>query len=114
MMRSRERSEEDPDLKEVEEMVEFHHGQKEQDAAKDAIKLHLKEHKDKKVKLHGTLNPRTPPDHSIRCMSLNPNGMTMWKKDNHKANRLKSILCSYHLDAVGLQEVCINWANYKP
>ena len=38
----------------------------------------------------------------------------MWKKDNHKANRLKSVLCSYHLDAVGLQEVCINWANYKP
>ena len=46
-------------------------------------------------------------------MSLNPNGMRMWRRKNHKADRLKSILDKYQLDAVGLQEVCINWARYK-
>ena len=46
-------------------------------------------------------------------MSLNPNGLSIWRRKNHKADRLKSILDKYQLDAVGLQEVCINWARYK-
>ena len=110
----RERPQEDPDFKEVEEMVEDHRGWKEHRAARDAVKQHKLDHKTQKVKLHGTLRPRDPPSDSVRCMSLNLNGMKMWKHNNHKASRLKSVMCSYQLDAVRLQEVCISWANYKP
>ena len=95
-------------------MVEELRGCKEHRSARIAMKQHNKDHKKRKVKLHGTLRPRDPPSDSVQCMSLNPNGMRMWKHNNHKASRLKSVMCSYHLDAVGLQEVCINWANYKP
>ena len=114
-MLSRERTHKDPDFKEVEEMLEDYRGWKKYKAARIAVKQHVSDHKNQKVKLHGTLRPRArdPPSNSVHCMSLNPNSMRMWKHNNHKASRLKSVMCSYQLDAIGLQEVCIDWANYK-
>ena len=64
-MLSQERSHEDPDLKEVEEMVDEHRGYKEHRAARIAVKQHNKDHKKRKVKLHGTLRPRDPPSDSV-------------------------------------------------
>ena len=56
-MLSREVPQEDPDFKEVEEMVEDHQGWKEHKAARVAVKQHELDHKNQKVKLHGTLRP---------------------------------------------------------
>ena len=112
-MSSRERPQEGPDFKEVEEMVERRWWVKESHAAAKALEKHQQDRKKKEVSLYGTLNPQESPGESVRCMSLNPNGMSMWRRKNHKADRLKSILDKYQLDAVNLQEVCINWARYK-
>ena len=101
-MSSRKRPLEDTDFKEVKEMVESLWWKKESEAASDAITQHEQDHKKKKVKFYGTLDPQEPPGKSVRCMSLNPNGMRMWRRQNHKADRLKSILGKYQLDAVGL------------
>ena len=66
----------------------------------------------KRVKLHGTLKPNVKKDNSIRVMSLNVNGINMSKRFNHKANRLRDVIHKYQLDAVDLQEVCMNWDTY--
>ena len=102
IMSSRKRPLEDPDFKEVKEMVESLWWKKESEAVSDAITQHEQDHKKKKVKFYGTLDPQEPPGESVICMSLNPNGMRMWRRQNHKADRLKSILGKYQLDAVGL------------
>ena len=76
-MSSRERPQEDPELKEVEELVESRWWAKESNAAAEALEKHRQDHKKKKVPLYGTLNPQDPPGKSVRCMSLNSNGMRM-------------------------------------
>ena len=73
IMSSRKRPQEDPDLKEVEELVESRWWVKESNAAAEALEKHRQDHKKKKVPLYGTLNPQEPPGKSMRCMSLNPN-----------------------------------------
>ena len=50
---------------------------------------------------------------SIRVMSVNINGMSMTKRGNCKADRLRQLMSQYQLDAVGIQEVHVNWGNYK-
>ena len=56
LMLLRERPQEDPDFKEVEEMVEDQQVGNEHKAARDAVKQHKSDHKTQKVKLHGTLH----------------------------------------------------------
>ena len=73
-------------------MVESRWWRKESHVAAEAITKHQQDHKKKKVPLYGTLNPQESPGKSVRCMSLNPNGMRMWRRKNHKADRLKAML----------------------
>ena len=49
----------------------------------------------------------------IRLMSININGTSMTKPRNSKADRLRQLISQYQLDAVGIQEVCVNWGEYK-
>ena len=44
----------------------------------------------------------------IRMMSVNINGMSMTKRRNSKADRLRQLISQYQLDALGIQEVCVN------
>ena len=39
--------------------------------------------------------------------------MSFWQRDNYKADRLKFIFEKYGVHAAGLQEVCINWSEFK-
>ena len=67
----------------------------------------------KGVKLHGMLRINVKKDNSIQVMSLNVNGINMSKRFNHKADRLREVIHRYQLDAVGLQEICVNWDAYE-
>ena len=46
-------------------------------------------------------------------MSVNPNGLSMTKRGNGKVDRLRQVMHRYQLDAVGIQEVHVNWDEYK-
>ena len=46
-------------------------------------------------------------------MSINVNCLSLWRKCNYKAERLKWAMLKYRLDSVGIQEVCVNWKSYK-
>ena len=39
--------------------------------------------------------------------------MSFWLKDNYKAEWLKFIIEKYGVDVAGLQEVFINWSEFK-
>ena len=49
----------------------------------------------------------------IRVLGMNINRMSFWLKDNYKAERLKFTFGKYRVDIAGLQEVCINWSEFK-
>ena len=66
----------------------------------------------KKVPIYGTLRVQTKETCTVRFFSSNVNGMSFWKHNNYKAQRLKFIYEKYKIDAMGLQEVCINWMNF--
>ena len=66
-----------------------------------------------KVPVHGNLRVEEKDDEALRFLGVNINSMSFWQRDNYKADRLKFILEKYGVDAVGLQEVCINWSEFK-
>jgi hypothetical protein len=66
-----------------------------------------------KVPVHGNLSVEKKDDEALRFLGVNINSMSFWQRDNYKADRLKFILEKYGVDAVGLQEVCINWSEFK-
>ena len=85
--------------------------------AKEAGFLAEKEYANKleklKVPIYGNLRMHGKASDSIRMMSINVNGMSMSKRGNCKADRLRQLISQYQLDAVGIQEVCVNWGQYK-
>ena len=52
-------------------------------------------------------------DDSVRFMSVNVNCLSMWKRLNYKAERSRWSLKNYQVDSMGLQEVCVNWRNFR-
>ena len=66
-----------------------------------------------KVPIYGNLRMRGKATNCIRMMSVNINGMSMTKRGNNKADRLQQLISQYQLDAVGIQEACVNWGKYK-
>lgn len=103
---------------------EFNYGEFEEYMATEADREDIKEaEKEKeeykeeiegyKVPLYGTLSPIVKADDSVRFMSINVNCLSMWKRFNYKAERLKWLLRNYQVDSMGLQEVCINWHNFR-
>ena len=65
-----------------------------------------------KVPLHGGLKPYKKADGIVRLMSININCLSMWKRYNYKAERLRWALQRYKVDSLGLQEVVVNWDNF--
>ena len=63
--------------------------------------------------IYGTLHPTMKADDSVRFMSVNVNCLSMWKRLNYKAERLRWSLKNYQVDTMGLQEVCVNWHNFR-
>ena len=49
----------------------------------------------------------------MRVLGININSMSFWSKDNYKAERLKFISKKYVVDIAGLQEVYMNWSDFK-
>ena len=56
----------------------------------------------------GRIDTKAKPAGAIRVLSLNPNGLPQWSRENHKADRLKFMVQEYDPDTVGLQELCQN------
>ena len=51
---------------------------------------------------------------AIRILVLNVNSTSFCLKDNYRADQLKSGFKEDDINTVGLQEMCINWAAFKP
>ena len=49
----------------------------------------------------------------MRLMSININCLSMRKRYNYKAKRLRWVMYKYKVDSMGLQEVGVNWKNFK-
>ena len=58
-----------------------------------------------KVPIYNTLHPTMKADNSVRFMSVNVNCLSMWKRLNYKAERLRWSLKNYQVDTMGLREV---------
>ena len=67
-----------------------------------------------KVPIYGTLRVENKPENAGRFFSANVNGLSFWQRSNYKQERLTYIFDKYKIDTMGLQEVCINWMNFKP
>ena len=67
-----------------------------------------------KVPLYGNLQTSQKQNDSIRLLSANINSVSYWRSENVKVQRLRYIIGQYLLDCIGCQEVCINWAKYRP
>ena len=66
-----------------------------------------------KSPLYGNLQLRDKPEDVLRFFSCNINGLSFWLSNNPKAKLLKYLLKKYQVDALGLQETCINWSEFK-
>ena len=116
MMESRSKPNEEVSLREYEEEMEDMPAEllrKAQTAGVKAEEAYKKKLEKWKVPLYGTLKTNVKREDSIRVMSVNPNGLTMSKRGNSKADRLRQVMHKYQLDAVGIQEVHVNWDEYK-
>ena len=115
IMEARSRPNEEVSFREYEEEMEdqLRYLSKEQKAGLIAEEEYAKKLKRLKVPIYGNLRINSKANDSIRLMSLNINGLSMSKRGNSKAERLKLLISKYQLDAVGIQEVCVNWDEYK-
>ena len=52
-------------------------------------------------------------DYTFRFVSININGLRFWLHKNYKAEQLRFMLKTHKVDAMGLQETCINWSAFK-
>ena len=54
-----------------------------------------------------------PTDHTFRLALTNINGLRFWFHKNYKTEQLRFMLKMHKVDAMGLQESCINWSAFK-
>ena len=113
MMESRSRPDDEMGYGEFEEYMatEVSHEELEEAAKKE--EEYKSEIAKAKVPIYGTLHPTMKADDSVRFMSVNVNCLSMWKRLNYKAKRLRWLLKNYQIDTMGLQEVCVNWRNFR-
>ena len=55
-----------------------------------------------------------PVHDDLTFISINVNNLAHWSRGSNKVERLKHIFEKYSIDAAGLQEVCMNWAQLPP
>lgn len=115
IMESRSRPNEEVSFRECEEEMEEqeHALLKAKVAGIIAKKEYEKKLKKLKVPIYGNLRMHGKTTDCIRLISVNINGISMTKRGNCKADRLRQLMSQYQLDAVGIQEVHVNWGNYK-
>lgn len=77
------------------------------------LNLEAKTVENTKVPLYGNLRVNEKDPDAIRVMSININGIQLWKHNNIKAARLKHILKDYGVDVLGIQETNTNFAALK-
>ena len=49
----------------------------------------------------------------MRLMSVNVNYLSMWKSFNDKAMKLRWTILNYQIDSMSIQEIGVNWYNFK-
>ena len=65
------------------------------------------------VPSYGNLRVEEKGSDVVRIMSLNINGLSLWKHNNPKVDRLKHVLRTYGVDVLGLQETNTNFHHLK-
>ena len=60
--------------------------------------------------IHGSWKTNSKDKNDLTFISINVNSLAHWSRESNKAERLKYIFEKYSIDAAGLQEVCMNWA----
>ena len=60
--------------------------------------------------IHSSWKTNSKDENILSFISINVNSLANWSKESNKAGRLKHIFEKYSIDAAGLQEVCMNWA----
>ena len=116
IMEARSRPNEEVSFREYEEEMEeqMFSLSKAKDASLLSERAYEKKLEKLKVPIYGNLRRiEAKPDDCIHLMSVNVNGIAMTKRGNSKADRLRQLISQYQLDAVGIQEVCVNWGEYK-
>jgi len=113
MMESRKRPKEEMGFGEFEEYMATEASEEDLEEAAKKEEEYKREIAKAKVPIYGTLHPTMKADDSVRLMSVNVNCLSMWKRLNYKAERLRWSLKNYQVDAMGLQEVCVNWRNFR-
>ena len=113
IMARRKRPLEEPSSHEVEELEHTATANAEvMEAAAEEIKYQAKS-KEPKAPIHGDLRVNKKEDYTFRFLLININGLRFWLHKNFKAEKLRFMLKSHRIDAMGLQETCINWAAFK-
>ena len=113
MMESRKRPKDEMGFGEFEEYMATEASEEDLEEAAKKEEEYKREIAKAKVPIYGTLHPTMKADDSVGLMSVNVNCLSMWKRLNYKAERLRWSLKNYQVDAMGLQEVCVNWRNFR-
>ena len=108
MMESRSWPDNEMSYGEFEEYMATEVGHEDLEEAAKKEEEYKKEITTFKVPIYGNLHPTMKADDSIRFMSINVNYLSMWKRLNYKAQRLRWSLKNYQVNSMGLQEVCLN------
>ena len=66
------------------------------------------------VPVHGSWKTNSKDKNDLTFISINMNSLVHWSRESKKVERLKHIFKKYSIDAAGLQEVCMNWAQVPP
>ena len=113
MINSRQRKYEEPSRREVEEMIQDSDDEADEEDEREEEREYIQSVAEDKLPIYGNLQLRDKPEDVLRFFSCNINGLSFWLSNNPKAKLLKYMLTKYQVDALGLQETCINWSQFK-
>ena len=113
MINSRQRKYEEPSRWEVDEMIKDSDDEFDEEEEREEEREYINSVAEDKSPLYGNLQLRDKPEDVLRFFSININGLPFWLSNNPKARLLKYMLKKYQVDALGLQETCINWSEFK-
>ncbi len=120
LIADRTRQRDDPSNRELEELLEEHRSgrpEQQQQTLRSEQSTTTSQGgtvSDNKVPVYGPLRVSRKGHETIRVMSMNVNGLSLWLHNSTKIERLKHVLRDYGIDVLGLQETNTNFRGLKP